>query len=215
MKKIGAFLDRIFSPEGSLMDFLGRVGDVILLSVLWLVASIPVFTIGAATGALYDGMSRVVSGRESGVFSGFVQSFRKRFGFLTGLWMAALAFGIFLALDLYFYYSLSALGQWKGTVLFALFAAVTAMYLCTMVYLFPYAIRTDKKMPVTIKNAFYISIRHLPLTLLMLVIRGALTVLCLNFSVLLVALPGIAAWADTLCMRRLMKRYAPVAEEEP
>lgn len=214
MSKIGKAMDRVFSPTGSVMGFLGRVGDVLLAGVLWLVCSLPVVTIGAATAALYDVMFRILEGKEDALFRDFFGAFRRRFGFLTGLWLAMLALGAFFVLDLYFYYLWSAAEAWMGTVLFALFAAATTAYLCMMAYLIPYAGRTELKFRTTLKNAFYISVRHLPVTLLMLVINGALVVLCLNFIILLVALPGLMGCADALCMRKLMDRYAPLPEEE-
>ena len=55
--------------------------------------------------------------------------------------------------------------------------------------------------------------RHLPVTLLILAINVGLIVLCLNFAVLFAALPGVMGWADALCMRRLLNRYAPPPSE--
>ena len=40
--------------EGPLADILNRFMDLILLNVLWFVCSLPVFTAGASTCALYD-----------------------------------------------------------------------------------------------------------------------------------------------------------------
>ena len=129
------------------------------------------------------------------------------------LWLVLLALGLFFGLDLYFYYLWSAAGSWMGVVLFGLFAAATVIYLCTMLYVFPYALRRELPLLATVKNAFYIGMRHLPVTLLILAINIGLIVLCLNFAVLFAALPGVMGWADALCMRRLLNRYAPPPSE--
>ena len=213
MKKIEAFLNRLFSPDGSFMDFLTQVADVLLAGVLWLVCSIPVVTIGASTAAMYQVLLNVLDGREDGVLRDFFGAFRHRFGFYTKLWLVFLALGLFFGLDLYFYYLWSAAGSWMGVVLFGLFAAATVIYLCTMLYVFPYALRRELPLLATVKNAFYIGMRHLPVTLLILAINIGLIVLCLNFAVLFVALPGVMGWADALCMRRLLNRYAPPPSE--
>ena len=105
------------------------------------------------------------------------------------------------------------LGCLVGVVLFGLFAAATVIYLCTMLYVFPYALRRELPLLATVKNAFYIGMRHLPVTLLILAINVGLIVLCLNFAVLFAALPGVMGWADALCMRRLLNRYAPPPSE--
>ena len=118
MKKIEAFLNRLFSPDGSFMDFLTQVADVLLAGVLWLVCSIPVVTIGASTAAMYQVLLNVLDGREDGVLRDFFGAFRHRFGFYTKLWLVLLALGLFFGLDLYFYYLWSAAGSWMGVVLF-------------------------------------------------------------------------------------------------
>ena len=120
MKKIEAFLNRLFSPDGSFMDFLTQVADVLLAGVLWLVCSIPVVTIGASTAAMYQVLLNVLDGREDGVLRDFFGAFRHRFGFYTKLWLVLLALGLFFGLDLYFYYLWSAAGSWMGVVLFGL-----------------------------------------------------------------------------------------------
>ena len=179
----------------------------------WRVCSIPVVTIGASTAAMYQVLLNVLDGREDGVLRDFFGAFRHRFGFYTKLWLVLLALGLFFGLDLYFYYLWSAAGSWMGVVLFGLFAAATVIYLCTMLYVFPYALRRELPLLATVKNAFYIGMRHLPVTLLILAINIGLIVLCLNFAVLFAALPGVMGWADALCMRRLLNRYAPPPSE--
>ena len=96
MKKIEAFLNRLFSPDGSFMDFLTQVADVLLAGVLWLVCSIPVVTVGASTAAMYQVLLNVLDGREDGVLRDFFGAFRRRFGFYTKLWLVLLALGLFL-----------------------------------------------------------------------------------------------------------------------
>ena len=40
--------------EGALADFLNRFMELILLNVLWFICSLPVFTLGASTCAMYE-----------------------------------------------------------------------------------------------------------------------------------------------------------------
>ena len=43
----------LFNYDGKLMRALQKIAESLLLSLLWLLFSIPVFTIGAASAALY------------------------------------------------------------------------------------------------------------------------------------------------------------------
>ena len=157
-------MDRFFNMDNKFFTFMSRVADLIILNLLCIVCCIPVVTIGASTAAMYQVLLNVLDGREDGVLRDFFGAFRHRFGFYTKLWLVLLVLGLFFGLDLSFYYLWSAAGSWMGVVLFGLFAAATVIYLCTMLYVFPYALRRELPLLATVKNAFYIGMRHLPVT---------------------------------------------------
>ena len=207
MSGIGERLGRILSPTGSLMEFVGKVGDFLILSILWLVCCLPVITIGASTTAMFYVSFRLLAGEEEGCFRDFFRSFQENFRQATLLWLAALLLGAFLGLDLYFYLMWSAAGEWIGTGLFAIFAAATVLYLCVMLYLFPYVARFRCTFRTAVRNTAYLSLRHIPYTLAMMAADLLLTILCLQFGVLLAALPGMIAFVNGLCLSRVFSRY--------
>ena len=51
-------LGRVFRYQGGLWRVLNTLTDIMALSVLWLLCSLPVLTLGAATTALYDSVVR-------------------------------------------------------------------------------------------------------------------------------------------------------------
>ena len=46
-------MERIFNQDNPVMRFLGRAFDMMLLNFLFLICSLPVFTIGASLSALH------------------------------------------------------------------------------------------------------------------------------------------------------------------
>ena len=46
-------LSGFFNYDNPVWRFIGKFGDLIILNVLWFVCSIPIFTIGASTTAVY------------------------------------------------------------------------------------------------------------------------------------------------------------------
>ena len=50
----------IFNVDGGIMKALGKVTDIICLSLLFFVCSIPVFTMGTAGTALYYTVNKVI-----------------------------------------------------------------------------------------------------------------------------------------------------------
>ena len=82
-----------FNPEGLVWKPLGALGDLVMLSLLWGICSIPLVTIGPATAALYDCTAHCVRRGEDGLFSRFKRTFlaELKTGLLsTLLWAAVL-----------------------------------------------------------------------------------------------------------------------------
>ena len=49
----------IFAPDGKLAGFLNALGNLIVLNILTLICSIPIFTFGASMTALYTMVMRM------------------------------------------------------------------------------------------------------------------------------------------------------------
>ena len=62
--------------------WMGRLGDVAVLNLLWLLASLPVVTLGASTAALYQLINTRLAARRSTVISTNLdfESLRRRYG---------------------------------------------------------------------------------------------------------------------------------------
>lgn len=86
----------IFRPYGKVWYFCNALTDILGLSLLWCVCCLPIFTIGAATTALYDAAVRGIRYKEPVVYRRFLQTFRaelKTGALSTLLWGTILLFG--------------------------------------------------------------------------------------------------------------------------
>ena len=80
-----------FNPDNWLWRGFGRLADFFILSVLWMVCSIPLVTIGAASIALYDTVAHCFRYNEGSMVGRFFRTFKKelvRGILLTVLWAA-------------------------------------------------------------------------------------------------------------------------------
>ncbi len=87
-------MGRFFDPDRGIWRLLGWLGDIILLSMMWFVCSVPLFTIGASTTALYDAAVRGFRYGDRDTFGRFLRTFKKEFKtatLTTLLWGAVLA----------------------------------------------------------------------------------------------------------------------------
>ena len=61
-------MKRLFDLDSPLIEALTKIGDCICLSALWLVFSLPVFTIGASSTALYSAVHHCLRRGEAGIW---------------------------------------------------------------------------------------------------------------------------------------------------
>lgn len=86
---------KLLDVEGSVIGFLEKCGQLILLSVLWVLGCIPLFTVCASTAALYDAVMQTVRGGEGKTAAVFWECFKRSFpsGCLLSL-LLALGFAV-------------------------------------------------------------------------------------------------------------------------
>lgn len=89
----------VFRPYGPVWTFLNNLTDVLGLSLLWCLCSLPLVTLGAATTALYDAAIHGIRYQEGGAYRRFFRTFRtnlKTASAVTLLWGSILLFGSFV-----------------------------------------------------------------------------------------------------------------------
>ena len=193
---------------------LGKICDLMCLNILWLVCSIPIFTIGASTTALYTVVLKMVKNEEGYIFRGFFKAFKSNFKQSTITWIILLILGILCWIDQRI---VSYLPGTAGTVLNVLVLIVSFILLAVMIYVFPLIARYENTLSNTLKNAVLLSIAKLPYTLIMMaVIIGAVIASMWTGYTLLFAIPlwcfiGVSAIA---CINSYLLRRAFLVFEE-
>lgn len=96
-------LKGLFSLDNPLMRFLSRVADIMLLNLLFLVCSIPVFTVGASLSALYYCLFKIKDEEEGYLFRKFFHSFKENFRQATLMWLIMLFIAAILFVEFVMY----------------------------------------------------------------------------------------------------------------
>lgn len=81
----------LFSIEGPIWRFFNFVYNLVVLHVLWIVYSLPVFTIGASTTALYYSCMKMLRTNEGYIHRNFHHSFKQNFKQSTIIWLGMVA----------------------------------------------------------------------------------------------------------------------------
>ena len=71
----------LFNYDNPIWRFVGRIWDLFILNLLWVLCSLPIVTFGASTTAMYYCTMKIARDRDSGgVLSMFFHSFKDRLG---------------------------------------------------------------------------------------------------------------------------------------
>ena len=197
---------KFFSVDSPLYRFLSRVLDILKLNFLWILGSLPVFTIGASTTALYYTVHKSIRGDRGYTTRTFFGAFRDNFKAATLPYLIWLAVMIVLGCDAYITYQVLKTGSMKGAF-FYFFLIMIAVAIMWSAFLFPYIARFENTVKQTLKNAFLLMIRHLPWALLLLVILIASALSIYIIPVLLVVIPAVASIVFDFILERLFRRY--------
>ena len=96
-------LKGIFSLDNPVMRFLSKVADIMVLNLLFILCSIPVFTIGASLSALYYCLFKIKDEEEGYLVKKFFHSFKQNFKQATIMWLIMLLFFAVLFLEFLMY----------------------------------------------------------------------------------------------------------------
>ena len=135
-------MNRLFGMDSPLMVALMKIGDLLCLSVLWLVFSLPIFTIGASSTALYAAVFYCLRRNEAGVWKHFWKAFRENFKRSTLAWLIELAVLALLALDAAVFRSIRISGGAMGKLYWAALL-LEAVALTWTAYVAAYAARVN------------------------------------------------------------------------
>ena len=208
----------LFNYDNPVWRFIGKLGDLILLNLLWTVCSIPVITIGASTTAVYFVTLTMVRDENDSTVRSFFHSFKDNFKQATAIWAIFLAVGLILAFDIWFFVTGQApVPGIAGNLMTAISGGMAILYLFTYIYVFPIQARFYNPVKYTIRNAFIMSIRHLFQTvgivcMDILIVIGAIASLFYMpqiFALFILFGMPLMAFANSYLFVPIFKRYSP------
>lgn len=212
----------LFNYDNPVWRFIGRLADIMILNLLWVLCSLPVFTIGASTTALYYCTLKIVRDEDYGNVRMFFKSFRLNFRQATVIWLGMLLVLCILLGDMYFFSRIMTGSVTLRYILRALTIALLLLWTMLFLYVWPVLARFDNSTRKTLGNAVFMAMSHLGSTLSMLV-TDAVLVLLAYFSlfyfpmiipvILLLGFPLIA-WLNSAMFEHIFKRYMPKEEED-
>lgn len=204
-------MDHIFNFDNAFFRAFDKIINVFCLSILWILFSIPVFTIGASTTALYYTVNKVLTHGRGYVFREFWGSFKSNFKQATVIWLILLAAGVFMGLDAYIMKQFYDAGQAIGK-LFAFFYVMLGFLVVWALYIFPNIARFENTNRAIMKNAALMALASLPKTVLMVIMLAAFILVDWFFPFLIIVIPAAFMWAWSGILEKIFRRF--MSEED-
>lgn len=176
---------KFFSYESRFSQLVLALCQSCLLNLLWLICSLPIFTIGASSTALFYVSLKIVRNEEQYVIPMFFRAFRENFRQATQLWLILLPIGLILGLDGYILFHLRASS--KGplaifwTLLLALLIGAAILYAIILTYVFPLTATVRNTNAAMIKNSFLIGTHYLFATIMVFAVHFAMFFVIVRF----------------------------------
>lgn len=207
-------LKRIFNYDNPVFQAINTIGEIIILNFMWMIFSLPIFTIGASTTALMFSCIKLHQ-HDGYPWSNFWTSFRENFKQATALFFIYLVAGVVLAADM-------ILGNQArdsfGTFMKVAACVLAIPYVLTLLYVFGVQSRFVNKVKDTIRYAFFLAVRNWKATLQMVVLVVVVvwantTVALVNYLTIMFG-AGFIAYSLSAYYNRVFEPYLPKQEDE-
>ena len=199
---------RLFNSDSMLWKPLGFLGEIVTLSLLWTLCSIPLVTVGPASAALYDTIVHVMRRKEeSAPFGRFFSTFRRELkeGVLTTLLWAAL---LGLA-ALVFYGALRLFPGFaaRGALVSLVVVLLAFFALGVLCWVFPTLSRFTLSFGALQSVSLRLVLGHSLRSAAMALVCGAALLLSLRYVFSLFVVPGAAALLCSYLIEPVFRQY--------
>lgn len=213
-------MGRFFSMDNKFFTFMNKVADLCILNIICLVCCIPIVTAGASITAMYYVTLKMVRNEEAYIVRSFFKSFKDNFKQATIINLIMIAVGAVLYLDLNVAKNMP---ESAGQIFHVIFMAFVIIYYVLFLYVYPILARFYNTIRNTIKNALFMAIRHLPYTVVMVLIGlcpllllfiGSYQIQSTLFALFLVMGFGVIAYCNSFFLVKIFDHYMPKEENE-
>lgn len=196
----------LFSSENPFFRFINKTFSFIQLSALWVVFSIPLITMGAATSALYYTANKNLKNNRDYIWTAFWGSFKKNFKQSTIVWLVILIIAAIFAVDGRILYVFAEAGNSFGNA-YVIFWVLFGLEMIFALWILIYISRIHDKTKTILKNCSALFFFHFSTTLIMtfLLLLGAFLVWFLPVFMFIV--PSGIAYLLSFRIEKIFKIY--------
>lgn len=208
-------LESLFNPDNPLMRTINKIIDLVVLSLVWAVCSLPIITIGASSAALYYAVVKAVRRDRSHAVREFWHAFKgnlKR-GIPSELLWLAFAF-MMLVGDFPLAATFLDTGKIQNTAMLILFVIKALLLLGIACWFCPLMSRYDEGILTLLKVSLSMLVRHPVISLLVIALVLITAVLIAIEPLLAAVIPGSAMFLLSLLQEPALQEICETPAED-
>lgn len=192
----------IFDIDNPVMRGLIKFFDCICLSLLWLLFSLPVVTMGASSAALYTTTYKYLRKGEGHLWKTFWSAFRGNLKRSTIVWLVALAVMALLVVDALVFRTWEINGNPLGKIYWVVLV-LCCIAITWSVYLSAYAARFDGSAKDVLRFGFILMVAHpiKALGVFLPILCGAMLLIIAPAMIALV--PAAVCWLNSVILEQV------------
>lgn len=198
-------MEKWLGPDSLFFKYGTILCDLIILTIIWAIISLPIITIGPATSALYYVTTRQLSDREGYVTRDFFRSFKENF--ITGAILTVIFafFTIILFINITISY---------GTIFFYISIVIAYEVIITAMYAFPILARFDLNAMGVLRNAFFMANKHIFTTLSCFALIFIMYFICRMLPFLFIVCIGLYCFITSIFFMIIFRKYVPEMDKD-
>lgn len=193
----------LFDLDGPIYRICNMIFELFTLNILWIIFSLPIVTMGAATTALFYVCGKKARKEDYYLFRDFWKSFKQNFKQATIIWIILLCSLFILVFNIV---SIHLLG---GSMTWLLFLQIVLVIQVIVIsnYIFPIVCRFHMSLSNCFKTAFFFGGKHIITTVLSILcfITVLLTTYLTGFFILFFM--SVYALISSYMMQNVFKKY--------
>lgn len=198
--------------DNPFFEFMGRLGDIVMVNILFLICCVPVLTVGSSVFAMYQTFREMEEKTFVSVFRSFRRAFFSSLRRSIPVWLLCFLGGVIFVFDLLYIPRLGTGWFWHMAAMVT--GSLMLLWLFVMCWLFPAGIFQENGVWASVGRALFLAVRSLPCTVVM-VLLNLVPVICFlasDYIMALVAPPylvagfGVTAFINAKLMKRCGER---------
>ena len=202
----------LYDPDAPIVQWMTKISYLLWMTCLWFVCSLPIVTIGAANAALYR-MTFNLREEKKCTAGEFFLAFKGNFKHATLIWLMQL--GCAAVIGLCYYCGLVVQNETVGMGAVLVACALFVVWGFWFLYSYPLTCYFENTLTNTIRNAMFMSIKHLRSTVLCFAL-AVLPMIALFISgywflrilyIWILVYPGLAAYWISCILTPVFESY--------